>query len=152
MKPTFDARIVMYPRIEHIRDYIAWRQADVHINNQYNTCFWALVGSGVSKQAAQNTLRGTLSDFKNELLYSRFGINYNNLPEIFRKGSILYRLPKPDQASNPTKLEKHTLPKTCVECAPFCSIVRENLPRGVEICHEDVIRDTFWVCNPHLLE
>lgn len=32
-----------------MRDYVSWRQVDVHVNNQYNTCFWALVQSGVSK-------------------------------------------------------------------------------------------------------
>ena len=30
-------------------------------------------------------LQGTQTDFKNELLYSTFGINYNSLPERFRK-------------------------------------------------------------------
>lgn len=27
----------------NLRDYLSWRQADVHINNLYNTCFWNLV-------------------------------------------------------------------------------------------------------------
>lgn len=31
---------------QHVRDYFAWRQADCHINNLYNTCFWALVADG----------------------------------------------------------------------------------------------------------
>lgn len=35
--------------------------------------------------------KGTLAADKNEVLFSRFGINYNNEPEIFRKGSLLYR-------------------------------------------------------------
>jgi hypothetical protein len=34
-----------------------------HINNQYNTCFWKLVGSGMSTAEAQNTLKvSTLSE------------------------------------------------------------------------------------------
>lgn len=28
---------------------------------------------------------------KNEILFSRFGINYNNEPEIFKKGSVVFR-------------------------------------------------------------
>ena len=28
---------------------------------------------------------------KNEILFSQFGINYNNEDEIFRKGSIIFR-------------------------------------------------------------
>jgi tRNA(His) guanylyltransferase len=32
-----------------------------------------------------------LSADKNEILFSRFGINYNNEPEMYRKGSVVYR-------------------------------------------------------------
>jgi tRNA(His) guanylyltransferase len=28
---------------------------------------------------------------KNEILFKRFGINYNNEEEIYKKGSVLYR-------------------------------------------------------------
>ena len=28
---------------------------------------------------------------KNEILFSRFGINYNNEPDMFKKGSVIYR-------------------------------------------------------------
>lgn len=41
--PSFDARIVLYPGIEDLRAYLSWRQVDCHINNLYNTTFWALV-------------------------------------------------------------------------------------------------------------
>lgn len=41
--PTFDARVVLYPTDQNLRDYLSWRQADCHINNLYNTTFWALV-------------------------------------------------------------------------------------------------------------
>ena len=41
--PTFDGRIVLYPTIENLMDYMSWRQADSHINNLYNTTFWLLV-------------------------------------------------------------------------------------------------------------
>ena len=44
-------------------------------------------------------LQGTLSGDKNELLFSEFGTNYNNLPEKYRKGSLLIRsaVSKPHQ-------------------------------------------------------
>lgn len=44
--PSFDARIVLYPSDQNLKDYLSWRQADTHINNLYNTCFWALVLKG----------------------------------------------------------------------------------------------------------
>ncbi|CAN0015929.1 unnamed protein product [Ectocarpus sp. 4 AP-2014] len=93
--PNFDARIVSYPSAQastpHVRDYFSWRQADCHINNLYNTCFWALVADGVSKQDAQVALKGTTSGDKNELLFSRFDTNYNEIPQRFRKGTTLFR-------------------------------------------------------------
>lgn len=44
--PSFDGRIVPYPGEQQVRDYFSWRQADTHINNLYNTTFWALVQQG----------------------------------------------------------------------------------------------------------
>lgn len=41
--PTFDGRVVLYPTDGNLRDYLSWRQADVHVNNLYNTAFWMLV-------------------------------------------------------------------------------------------------------------
>lgn len=31
--PMFDARAVLYPSDQTLRDYLSWRQADTHINN-----------------------------------------------------------------------------------------------------------------------
>ena len=36
-------------------------------------------------------LQGTVAAEKNEILFSQFGINYNNEDEMFRKGSIIFR-------------------------------------------------------------
>jgi tRNA(His) guanylyltransferase len=35
--------------------------------------------------------QGTVSSEKNEILFSQFGINYNNEPEMFKKGSVVFR-------------------------------------------------------------
>uniref|UniRef100_A0AAG5DXE3 Probable tRNA(His) guanylyltransferase n=1 Tax=Anopheles atroparvus TaxID=41427 RepID=A0AAG5DXE3_ANOAO len=52
--PSFDARAVLYPTDDNLRDYLSWRQADVHVNNLYNTTFWNLVAS-VQHQLQQRT-------------------------------------------------------------------------------------------------
>ncbi|KAK6150536.1 hypothetical protein DH2020_015468 [Rehmannia glutinosa] len=90
--PYFDGRAVCYPSCEILLDYLAWRQVDCHINNQYNTCFWMLVKSGKSKSEAQNYLKGTQTQEKNELLDQLSGIinYYNTLPPMFRQGSSVY--------------------------------------------------------------
>ncbi|GEQ70598.1 hypothetical protein JCM33374_g4276 [Metschnikowia sp. JCM 33374] len=64
--PTFDARAVVYPNAEVVRDYFSWRQVDCHINNLYNTSFWGLIQKcNMTRQDAENELKGTLSKDKN---------------------------------------------------------------------------------------
>lgn len=36
-------------------------------------------------------VQGTFSADKNEILFSRFQINYNNEPEMYKKGSVVFR-------------------------------------------------------------
>ncbi|PSR75579.1 hypothetical protein PHLCEN_2v9059 [Hermanssonia centrifuga] len=67
-------------------------QLTAHINNLYNTVFWALVQqAGETTTQAHAILRGTVSKQKHEILFSRFGLNYNGIGERYRKGSILVR-------------------------------------------------------------
>ena len=66
--PTFDGRIVLYPTNQNLRDYLSWRQADCHINNLYNTCFWSLVHSGVKTADAEKKL--CVSDMYNVKYFS----------------------------------------------------------------------------------
>lgn len=94
-------------------------------------------------------MNGSLSKDKNELLFSRFGINYNNEPEFFKKGSIVIRETKehilkrmeerPDTIST-------TLSKEQVEALSEGSI-------ETVVLHCDVIRDKpFWEEHPDLLD
>ncbi|KAK9908363.1 hypothetical protein WJX75_006745 [Coccomyxa subellipsoidea] len=108
--------------------------ADTHINNQYNTCFWALVHSGKSRTEAQDQLKGTQTDYKNELLFTEFGINYASLPVMFRKGSVVIR-------SKEQKTKKHARDGT-----PVLREVSE-----VVVIHDDIIGNSFWKGHPDLL-
>lgn len=125
--PCFDGRIVLYPTVENLKDYLSWRQADVHINNLFNTCFWNLVKSGLTNQEAEERLRGTVSADKNEILFSEFGINYNNLPAMFRKGTILM--------TKQIKIEGSKSKKKVV--VPV---------------YDDLIREKFWLDHDELLD
>ncbi|KAI5807678.1 tRNAHis guanylyltransferase-domain-containing protein [Peziza echinospora] len=89
--PTFDGRAVCYPTTRNLRDYLAWRQVDCHINNLYNTTFWTLVNvDGVGRREAEKALMGTFSKDKHEILWQH-GINYSKEPEVWRKGSVVFR-------------------------------------------------------------
>lgn len=72
--PSFDGRAVCYPSVQNLRDYMSWRQVDCehvasdrqaqrltltlgHINNLYNTTFWALIQlGGMDNRAAEQLL------------------------------------------------------------------------------------------------
>lgn len=123
--PCFDGRVVLYPSDENLRDYLSWRQADVHVNNLYNTAFWKLVlEKGLTNQQAEAKLRGTFSADKNELLFQEFGINYNNLPAMYRKGTILLR--------------KRV-------------IVDKKARQAIVPLHEDLISSQFWKEHTEIL-
>ena len=108
MIPSFDGRAVLYPNEKTLRDYLSWRQADCHINNLYNTTFWSLVlKGGLSNQEAQKRILHTQAKDKNEILFSDFGINYNNEPEQFRKGTLLIKNGSKVQESNQDLIGDH---------------------------------------------
>jgi tRNA(His) 5'-end guanylyltransferase len=46
-------------------------------------------------------LKGSLAADKNEILFSRFKINYNNEPEIYKKGSVVFRDVRPHSFLRP---------------------------------------------------
>lgn len=130
--PSFDGRLVMYPTQKEVRDYFAWRQADsmflplilAHINNLYNTVFWALVQQGgKSEREAHDILKGTVSAEKHEIMFQQFGINYDKLPAFFRKGTTLVWSPIADTNRTKPRTELRTL-------------------------HVDIIGDTFWTPHP----
>ena len=128
---------VLYPSDASLRDYLSWRQADCHINCQYNTAFWALVQrGGLSRPAAQARLAGTKTADKNELLFSEFGINYAQLPPLHRRGSVLRRarVAEPPAAEGGDHAAHAPRLRSCVV-----------------IEHDDMIGDAFWAAHPELL-
>ena len=110
--PFFDGRVVCYPTDAAVKDYLRWRQVDAHINNLYNTTFWLLVrdyqrshsdwSEKQARDAAHADMNSTYASSaqKNELLHERFGVNYNDEPEEFRKGSILVWVDTPPAAAS----------------------------------------------------
>lgn len=134
--PIFDCRIVIYPNFKTLWDYFCWRQVDCHINNLYNTCFWKLVKEKQkSNQEAEKILKFTLSDFKNEMLFKEFGVNYSKIEAIYRKGSLFVRKLEADLG----KLEKM---KQLEEKGVKVSQPRKKVV--YELLHVDLIQKGFW--------
>lgn len=144
--PTFDARAVVYPSDSIVKDYFRWRQVDCHINNLYNTSFWNLVIKGhLSPQEAENKLMGTVSSDKNELLFKEFGINYNDEPEMYKKGTVFIRdvgdtldlVPNSDVNLSKRQVER----------------LRGKLRKvTINELHCDIIKEDFWNKRAWLLK
>ena len=81
--------------------------------------------------------QSTVSKAKHEILFSRFGINYNDLAERYKKGSVLVREPVllDAGAAQPQEGKK-----------------KSKLPMVVTLYHCDIIGDAFWAARPSLLE
>ncbi|KAI1774772.1 tRNA guanylyltransferase [Hypoxylon cercidicola] len=152
--PSFDGRAVCYPSVQNLRDYMSWRQVDCHINNIYNTTFWSLVQlGGMDAKDAENLLKGTLSADKNEILFSKFHINYNNEPEIFKKGSVIYRdyeLVEP--GSHDVAKEADELAEPVQQSKTQNENDKKRRAKArVTVDHLDIIKDDFWERRPWLL-
>jgi len=147
--PSFDGRVVAYPSSSEVMDYFAWRQADTHVNNLYNTTFWALIlKGGLSTAEAHAALKGTNSSQKQETLFSKYSINYNALPERFRKGSVLYRREARDVAlATGTLIESE--PSNEVETSRAGKSARVRME--IVVGHCDIIGPGFWEGSPAVL-
>ncbi|KAF7863894.1 hypothetical protein EAF04_006859 [Stromatinia cepivora] len=154
--PSFDGRAVQYPSVQNLRDYMSWRQVDCHINNLYNTTFWTLIQrGGLDAKGAEKELAGSLAADKNEILFSRFGINYNNEPEIYKKGSVVFRDYELVEPGAPTETIDENSEKTIEQ--KELSKTQEEKDRKrrakarITVQHVDVIKDEFWQRRPWLL-
>ncbi|EPE10666.1 trna guanylyltransferase [Ophiostoma piceae UAMH 11346] len=153
--PTFDGRAVCYPSVQNLRDYLSWRQVDCHINNLYNTTFWALVKQGgMDTTAATELLKGTFSADKNEILFSRFKINYNNEPEMNKKGSVVFRdyeLVDPATSEGIAAAVDDQAEPAAVSKSKAESDKKRRSKARITVEHIDIIRDEFWERRPWLL-
>ncbi|SCV73283.1 BQ2448_7209 [Microbotryum intermedium] len=155
--PIFDGRIVQYCTKTEVKDYFRWRQVDTHINNLYNTCFWTLVQKGgLTTQQANAELSGTISSEKQELLFTRFGMNYNREEEMFKKGSIWVWVDEENVEGEAESMEEveEGIDRLVLESQPIEPVnperprrrtTKPSKPKRVlKLIHEDLIKDKFW--------
>ncbi len=69
------------------------------------------------------------------MLFTKFGINYNILPQIFRKGSIVFKKPVDEKVLDSTTNTEVTRTKK--------RVVTE---------HEDIISNDFWGKYSYILQ
>ncbi|MCJ1479195.1 tRNA-His guanylyltransferase [Lambiella insularis] len=125
-----------------------------HINNLYNTTFWALVEkAGLSSTQAEKDLKGSVAADKNEILFSRFGINYNNELDMFRKGSVVYRnydVPARSLGQDSPD-ERRQRDETAMSKTQREKQRKKRVKASIVVEHIDLINDEFWRRRPWLL-
>ena len=90
--PGFDARAVLYPNFEKLKEYLCWRQADSHINCFYNYTLNTIINDGkMDGPAATEFLKGKEAQEKYQILREH-GIEYNELPLVHRRGTVLLNI------------------------------------------------------------
>jgi tRNA(His) guanylyltransferase len=56
--PTFDSRVVLYPGVQEVRDYFAWRQADSEIILSRTTRMALMALASAYQQSAKHDVLG----------------------------------------------------------------------------------------------
>jgi tRNA(His) guanylyltransferase len=98
----------------------------------------------MSPQQATQRLDGTVSSDKHEILFSQFGVNYNNELQQFRKGSVI--LLSQDQVVRNREETKVRVKRDKSE-SPSSSRVCDT-----RVLHTDIIGDKFWIDNKYILD
>ena len=99
------------------------------------------------------------------MLFSRFGINYNNEPEIYRKGSVVFReyelapikstpTGEPQESSKEEGVEDSNTASGAAE--PFSKTQQEKQRKTrakakIVVKHIDIIGEDFWERRPWIL-
>ena len=73
------------------------------------------------------------------ILFSQFNINYNDLPQIYRKGSVLVREKEQERVNKEEAIDELSKPKKSKK-------VTDRYP-VIATYHVDIIKDDFW--NEH---
>ena len=98
---VFDCRICQFPTEETVIDYFRWRNEDAHRNALNGYCYWTLRDLGFDANQATNKLYGMSVAEKNELLFQKRNLNFNDVPGWQKRGIGIYWESFDKQAKNP---------------------------------------------------
>lgn len=138
---------------------------DTHINNLQNTCLWNLVkpppsakpefSSPMTTTAAQKFITENAPDSarKNELLFARFGMNYNNEDALFRKGTTIYYRELAETGAEQPETDAQVAEGSAAGERRPAKRRSPKSKRRRELVEEaiDIIGNDFWDSNPYLL-
>ena len=117
----------------------------------------------MSGTEAERELKGTLAKDKNEILWSRFGVNYNAELEIFKKGSVVYRdFGEITEGATKEQGQMHEKGNgngsgsggrepTEGSRSQMEKEKKRKQKARIVVEHVDIIQDTFWEKRPWIL-
>jgi tRNA(His) guanylyltransferase len=97
--------------------------------------------------------KGTNSAQKNQLLFERFGINYNNVPERLRKGTVILRevgVLRPWRFSQLTSFDQVSKDDDALNVGDTGGGGKKRAVTRMTVLHCD-LRDEFWNEKPNVL-
>jgi tRNA(His) 5'-end guanylyltransferase len=104
---TFDSRIWIGASTEDVCDYFLWRQEDSVRGCINSYAYWMLrQRSNMTKKEATRKLLKQGFAAKNELLFTEFGINFNDTPPWQRRGTGFYYTLQNKEGFNPKTQQK----------------------------------------------
>jgi tRNA(His) 5'-end guanylyltransferase len=87
----FDARVFVVPNIEEAINTVQYRQQDC-IKNSISCACYAELGKVLGKKEVQKLLNGANSKQRQELLFQKVGINWNDYEPRYKNGIACYRV------------------------------------------------------------
>ena len=104
--PVFDCRLLVCPTKEDIFNVFKWRLNDSLRNCLNSYAFWNLVFSGKTKKQADKILRNMKANQKQELLFKKFGINFNDIEKWKKNGTFIFIKEIEKEGFNPKENKK----------------------------------------------
>lgn len=133
---AFDGRCIEYTDSE-LRDYLCYRQCDIHINNTYLYLYHACVCDGMNQQQAELLCKQLNSAEKQQYLLQHYNIDYKSIPAIYRLGSIgIWQYVDNDSSIYTNKL--NTVQQLKSQQSDDVKISLPRLKRQLVILHESI--------------
>ena len=99
---VFDARVIVLPNKDLVNQNLAWRIEDSVKNCRNLYVYWNLIQEAeLTPDVVQTLMHGRDAAWQNNLLYESFGINFNNIQNDHKRGTLLYRVKSTKTGFNP---------------------------------------------------
>lgn len=87
---VFDSRAFTMPDLTEAGNYLVWRQQDCTRNSILSATYYA-VGEKKGRKTTRKMMYGLKTPELQELMFKEAGVNWNDYPGDFKRGSVVFR-------------------------------------------------------------